>query len=77
MNAELEGGCHVPIAGFARNLDQGLYLDGLVGKVDGSTVIRAKSQASPEQPVALGRQVAEELIANGAHEILRSVYGSH
>ena len=77
MNAELEGGCHVPIAGFARNLDQGLYLDGLVGKVDGSSVIRAKSQASPEQPVALGRQVAEELIANGAHEILRSVYASH
>lgn len=77
MNARLEGGCQVPIAGFAQVLGEGLCLQGLVGSVDGSSVIRAKSQASLDQPAALGYQVAEELIAGGACEILRVVYNSH
>ena len=77
MNAKLGGGCQVPIAGFARVSDQGLFLQGLVGSVDGSSVIQAESQAALDQTVALGNEVAEQLIARGAREILRSVYNSH
>ena len=75
LNAALQGGCQVPIAAFAVLTDNTLHLRGRVGDTDGSLLLRAEASASASQPEALGKQVADALLQQGAGEILRRVYG--
>lgn len=79
MNLRLEGGCQVPIACYAiadpEDPEQ-LILRGLVGSVDGSTVLRSEAIAERGAAHALGVTVAEDLLAQGAAEILKAVYES-
>lgn len=74
MNARLQGGCQVPIAGFAELRGEQLWLRGLVGRPDGSVLIRAAQTASTAHAEALGVAVAEELLRDGAEAILRELY---
>ncbi|MBF1801115.1 hydroxymethylbilane synthase [Alloalcanivorax profundimaris] len=75
MNRRLEGGCQVPIAGFALLEDDGrLWLRGLVASEDGKTVLRAEDRAPREQAAELGIAIAESLLAQGADRILRELY---
>lgn len=78
MNTRLEGGCQVPIAGHAIFEDDGqiLWLRALVGNPDGTEVLRAEGRGSLHEPEALGIRVAEELLDQGAGEILAEVYGA-
>lgn len=76
MNRRLEGGCQVPIACYATYLDDNrLRLRGLVGRPDGSLVLRAEAVATPGEAEQLGVAVAEDLLAQGAAAILADVYG--
>ncbi len=74
MNARLNGGCQVPIAGFAEIKGNKLWLRGLVGSPDGAKIYRAEAEASFEQAEQLGIQVANDLLAQGAEQILRELY---
>ncbi|KMK51918.1 porphobilinogen deaminase [[Actinobacillus] muris] len=74
MNTRLQGGCQVPIGGFARLNGEDIQLDALVGALDGSTIIRAGGQGRIDQAVQLGEAVAEQLLAQGADRILAEVY---
>ena len=71
----LEGGCQVPIAGWARVEEYGLTMDGLVAELDGSRLIRDRVAGLPEQAETLGRELAERLLAAGADQILGRIYG--
>ena len=74
MNTRLGGGCQVPIAGYAE-LDGGeLTLRALVASVDGSRMLRARGQAPRDQSADLGQRVAEDLLDQGAGDILAAVY---
>jgi len=70
LNQTLNGGCQVPVAGFAQLNDGRLYLRGLVGEPDGSKILRAEATGKIEQAEALGKKVAEDLLAQGADAIL-------
>jgi hydroxymethylbilane synthase len=70
----LEGGCQVPIAGFARLESGRLSLTGLVAGVEGHRVIRGRVEGPAAKSEELGKQLAEELLAQGAGNILREVY---
>jgi hydroxymethylbilane synthase len=87
MNRRLNGGCQVPIAGFAQLSEAGdrLQLEGRVGAVDGSqlliesghiehllTLESAQSLVKAEQ---LGVTIAEQLLARGAQGLLDQVDG--
>ena len=75
MNRRLEGGCQVPIAGFALLEDDGrLWLRGLVASEDGRTVLTAEDRAPRDQAHELGVGIAESLLAQGADRILRELY---
>ncbi len=77
MNRRLEGGCQVPIAGYAiRDPEDSsqIWLRALVGDPDGSRMIRAERRGPDSEPEALGVAVAEELLAAGAGDILAAVY---
>jgi hydroxymethylbilane synthase len=76
MNRRLGGGCQVPIACFAElSADGVLSLRGLVGKPDGSLILRAQAQRPAAEAQALGEAVAEDLLGQGAGAILAEVYG--
>ena len=74
MNNHLQGGCQVPIGGYAV-LQQGqLYLRALVGDIDGSRIICAEGKSAVENAEVLGVQIAEQLLAQGADKILQAIY---
>jgi len=70
MNHRLNGGCQVPIAGFAELHEGRLRLRGLVGSPDGKRVVRIELEASSLEAESLGRKAAEDLLEQGAGEIL-------
>jgi hydroxymethylbilane synthase len=73
MNARLQGGCQVPIAGHAVIAGERLSLQGLVGTPDGSRILRAHAEGPRQSWEAIGTRVADELLAQGADEILRAL----
>lgn len=70
----LEGGCQVPIGAFAEVKTNGLYLDAMVGSLDGSVTFRKKVRGSKDKPDLLGKSLAKDLLKAGANEILNEVY---
>lgn len=70
----LEGGCQVPIGAFAEVKQSGLYLDAIVGSLDGSLTYRKRSRGSKTNPEKLGRTLAKELLKTGAKSILEEIY---
>ena len=70
----LEGGCQVPIGAFAEVKSTGLYLDALVGSLDGKITFRKKVRGSKKYPEKLGIQLAKGLLKAGASEILDEIY---
>lgn len=77
-NHRLEGGCQVPIGVFAEldASEQNITIRGLVGRLDGSEILRAHIQGSASDAKQLGTQLAEQLLAQGAKAILDEVYAS-
>ncbi|MBK6758401.1 MAG: hydroxymethylbilane synthase [Moraxellaceae bacterium] len=76
MNRRLQGGCQVPIAGYATIDNQILTLNALVGSIDGQQIIHQQGKTQDLLAVeALGEQVATGLLNQGAAAILAEVYG--
>jgi hydroxymethylbilane synthase len=73
VNRTLFGGCHVPIAGFARITAAVMELEALVGTLDGRRILRDRIQGSPDDAEALGRDLGARLLDQGAAEILRAI----
>jgi hydroxymethylbilane synthase len=74
LNETLNGGCQVPIAGYAVLNDAGIYLRGLVGEPDGSRILRAEASGKVEDAVSIGRALAEDLLSQGADQILSQLH---
>lgn len=73
FNHRLNGGCQVPIAGFAELQGKEIYLRGLVGEPDGSQIIRGDIRGSRADAELLGVRLAEELLGQGADHILKGL----
>ncbi|MCL6247325.1 hydroxymethylbilane synthase [Acinetobacter sp. ANC 4945] len=74
FNAYLEGGCQVPIAGYATLENGQIHLEGRVGSVDGQILLKAQQVGLPEQAEQLGVKLAQDLLAQGAGDILKALY---
>jgi hydroxymethylbilane synthase len=68
--AELEGGCMIPMAAWARPSARGLALDAMVFEPDGRRRIAVSLEGPDDAPDDLGRRVAEALRREGAEELL-------
>ncbi|VEI76818.1 Porphobilinogen deaminase [Mannheimia haemolytica] len=77
MNTRLQGGCQVPIGGYATLNGDELTLNALVGALDGSQIIRASAKGDKQEAEQLGILVAEQLLAQGADKILAAVYNEN
>lgn len=77
MNRRLEGGCQVPIAGFAQIVDgveKQVWLQGRVLNADGSVMLKAEAKAHLNEAENMGTEVAEDLLSQGADKILAVFY---
>jgi hydroxymethylbilane synthase len=68
----LGGGCQVPIGAYAEKRDGRLFLRAMVGRPDGSQILR--EQADGTDGVKLGREIAQTLLWRGGDKILNDVY---
>src|SRR5260370_31542748 len=69
----LGGGCQVPIGAYAQNVGSELRLRAMVGRPDGSKILREGQTGPAGEAAKLSGQVAEELLERGAGKILQAV----
>jgi hydroxymethylbilane synthase len=74
FNTRLQGGCQVPIAGYAVLEGDELWLRGLVGEPDGTQIIAGEVRGPTLAASALGITLAEDLLDRGADAILQRVF---
>ena len=74
-NERLGGGCHVPLAVYAELRDEQINVRAMVGSPDGSTLLASEKTGARAEAVRVGCAVADDLLAQGAGEILAGVYG--
>ncbi|MDM1249131.1 hydroxymethylbilane synthase [Acinetobacter sichuanensis] len=74
FNAYLEGGCQVPIAGYATLEGQTISLEGRVGSPDGQTLLIQQVQGTTAQAEELGVTLAKALLDLGAGDLLKALY---
>lgn len=73
---QLGGGCQLPIAAYAKKHGENLTLKGLLGSLDGRTVIREEIEGCCEDAEAMGARLADKILSLGGRAILRMVYES-
>lgn len=75
--ARLEGSCQVPIGAFARLDRDRLHLQAMVGRPDGSEVIRGRRVCDPGDAAAAGDELGLELLERGGGKILSDLVAMH
>ncbi|MEE8320688.1 MAG: hydroxymethylbilane synthase [Gammaproteobacteria bacterium] len=73
FSARLYGGCQLPIAAQAAINGQELSLTGLVGRVDGTEIIKDTAEGLIDNIEKIGRELAERLLSRGADKILSEI----
>ena len=73
MSRALGGSCQVPLGGFAEIADGVLRLRGFVASPDGTRMVSAELSGKPESGALVGAQLALNLKAQGAEEILAAL----
>lgn len=71
--ARLGGGCQVPIGARARVVNEELSLIGVVASPDGTGLCRGEISGPVRQAVDLGQRLADQLINQGAAQLITSV----
>ncbi len=70
MNQALGGSCTVPVGAWCMLGEHGLHLRGMVGDAASGRLLHAEASGPGDQAIALGRQVAADLLAQGAAGLL-------
>jgi hydroxymethylbilane synthase len=72
----LEGGCQVPIGGFATVSGDTIRLTGLIASIDGTTILKEELSGSAADAAKIGVALADTLLAAGGKAILDDVYAN-
>lgn len=70
----LEGGCQAPIAAFGEVRSNGLYIDGLVGSIDGTITFKKSARGKKSEAVKLGKSLAKDVLKAGAKKVLQEIF---
>lgn len=71
MSLRLEGSCETPLGAYGEVVETDfLRLRGFVARPDGQVILRAEANGSLAAAAALGRQVADLLLSEGARALL-------
>jgi len=69
----LEGGCQIPVGAWGRIDKNTLYVDAVVGSLDGSRTVRDNINGHPDNANKLGVELADKLLSKGADKILSEI----
>ena len=69
----LAGSCTVPLGAYALRDGDNIHMTGFVASVDGTQMLREKMTGLAANPEAVGRALAEKLVARGADKILAAL----
>jgi hydroxymethylbilane synthase len=75
VSRRLNGGCLAPVAGFAELRGDRVHIAALVGRPDGTELIRDTISGPADEAEALGAELGERLLQQGADRILRDIMG--
>ena len=67
---ETKCGCHAPVGAYAQETGDALTLRAFLADVDGKQLLTARASGSRSAALAIGRQVAVELLEAGGRQIL-------
>jgi hydroxymethylbilane synthase len=72
--AELEAGCAAPVGALAEVVEgdhgEELWIRAVALSPDGALAVRRSASGSADDPSGLGRAIAAEMVADGAHDLL-------
>lgn len=71
VNRKLGGNCFTPIGAYATLNDDKIELSAIVGSVNGKRVLKSKAIGSKHDAESLGLHVAEDLLSQGAADIIK------
>jgi len=74
--AALGGGCQAPMGCHAYVDGDTLRIIGVIVSPDGTQIIRHAHHGPATGPIAVGRELAQQLLEAGGKEILDAVYGA-
>lgn len=74
LNQRLEGGCQVPIGGFAELDGDNLSMRAFVCSPDGKDIVEGQIFGLAADAEKMGIELADDLLSRGAKEILTEVY---
>jgi hydroxymethylbilane synthase len=69
----MQGGCSIPVFGYAHFEGSLVTLKGGIISLDGQKVIKSKRSSAVENVKELGESVAKEVLDNGGADILKSI----
>lgn len=75
MSRALAGSCTVPLGAYATCEADNVRITGFVASVDGKQMLIETAIGNRNQADALGKQLANQLLAKGANEILSALDG--
>jgi hydroxymethylbilane synthase len=73
LNEQLGGSCQVPVAAHAIVKNNLLFLTGMVGNLKGDIILRTRKSGPVENAREIGLLAADDLINQGARELLQNV----
>lgn len=75
--AALQGSCHIPVGAYAFMDEEGILLEGLIARTDGSECIRHTSRITDSNDLttirAAGAMLGQKILESGGRSILNSV----
>lgn len=75
ISRRLYGGCQLPIAAHATLSGNEVQMRAMVGRLDGTDIIRVDESGPLEHVIQLAGNVAEHLLQRGADKILQEILG--
>ena len=75
MSRALAGSCSVPLGAYAICEGENIHITGFVASVDGKQMLIETATGNRNKADALGKSLAEQLMAKGANDILSTLDG--
>lgn len=73
MLKTVEGGCQVPVGVFTKIENDIIYLDAMIGSIDGKKIVKCSMEDSIEKSEGLGIRAGLDLLERGGREILSTL----
>jgi hydroxymethylbilane synthase len=69
----LQGGCSIPVFGYAQLFGKEVTMDGGIISLDGKKIIKLKEKGTIEEVEKIGRRLALKVLETGGAEILAEI----